>query len=627
MFWKTKHKAEEDDLIPVPVDLPPIEGLEEEAEPSAGSGQRTWLWTLLAALAVVLLLAFVLVMGGFGIYDGLKDRALDSLQSAQDHYNLGLGYLEAENYELAIAEFEYALRHDSSLHDAQIRLQEAKELAKAQATPTSETRQDAARLLYTQAVAHFEGGSLVEAAAVLEELRGLDADYQKDNVETMLVMAHSQLGLIAVEEDRLDQAIEHFEEVLVFKPNDANAQEQLNLAHVYTAALNYWDRDWPATIQGLRGLYALAPDYKDVQMRLHDAYVYNGQDYAEEGNWCQASQEYAAAVSVLPMETTVDKRDDAAIWCQATAEAPTATPATRATATATAPPQSTPAPGDASSATPTAVIEAPGKGRIAFAGYDAIRQVHDIYVVSLAQGDARLLRESASQPDFAPAGNRLTFRNVNPEYLGLGVMDLHTDLLSEVTAHEEDSSPRWSPDSLQLIFASNKHGDRKWRIYAISPGEVRGEGEEWAFGQMPTWSPDGSRVAYHGCDERGDNCGIWVMKSGGFEPSLLTTDSSDTAPAWSPDGTQIAFISARSGNWELYLTQAATGEQTRLTDQPSADVAPTWSPDGRQLAFLSNRGGAWALHLLDLKSGQVQKVIATGDAYPDPVSERISWAP
>jgi TolB protein len=442
--------------------------------------------------------------------------------------------------------------------------------------------------------------------------------------------------LKAVAEDHLDQAIEHFEAVLVFKPDDQEAQEQLNLAHVYIAALNYWGRDWPATIQGLRGLYALAPDYKDVQMRLHDAYVYNGQDYAEEGDWCQASQEYAAAVSILPMETTVDKRDDAAIWCQATAEAPTAAPTTQPTAAATEPARSTSAPGDSSSATPaaeqttptpTTAMEVPGIGRIAFAGYDAVRHIHDIYVVSLAQGDASLLRESASQPDFAPAGNRLAFRNVDPEHLGLGVMDLRTDQLVEVTAHNEDSSPRWSPDALQLVFSSNKHGDRKWRVYAISPGAVRGEGEEWAYGRMPTWSPDGSRIAYHGCDERGDNCGIWVMKAGGFEPNRLTSDPSDTAPTWSPDGNQVAFISARSGNWELYVTQVATGDEIRLTDQPSADVAPAWSPDGKQLAFLSNRGGAWALHLLDLESRQTQKVIATGDAYPDPTSERISWAP
>ena len=117
------------------------------------------------------------------------------------------------------------------------------------------------------------------------------------------------------------------------------------------------------------------------------------------------------------------------------------------------------------------------------------------------------------------------------------------------------------------------------------------------------------------------------MQPGGFRPGPLTTESSDTAPAWSPDGSQIAFVSARSGNWELYLVEIATGAERRLTDDAAADVAPAWSPDGRRLAFLSNRDGAWAVHILDLRSGQVQKLIAAGDAYPDPLSERLDWIP
>lgn len=631
MFRKRKKKAGNNELIPVPAELPPVEGLEDQDEYAPHRRPRTWLWTLIAALAVVLLLAYVIVLGALGIYDGLKDRALDNRQYAQEHYVLGLGYLEAQDYELAIAEFELALRYNSNLYDAETKLQEAKELAKAVATPTSETRQDAARSLYMQAIAHYEDGKLAEAVTALEELRGLDADYQRENVETMLTTAHYQLGVNAVREDHLDEAIGHFEAVLAIKPEDEDAQEQLNLADLYTAALSYWDRDWAATIQALNGLYALAPDYKDVELRLHDAQVFHAQTFAEEGDWCRASQEYAAAVSILPLEATVDKRDDASIRCQATAEAPTPTltaqATARSTAQSTAAPETTPAPGETAQATPTAPVVAVGQGRIAFASYDVVKQRSDIYAVDLSQGDARLLQEHANQPAFAPGGKRLAFRNRHELHLGLGILDLQTNQVIETTAHWEDSVPAWSPDSKQIVFASDKHGDRKWRIYAISPGAVRGEGEEWAYGQMPAWSPDGLHIAYHGCDERGDNCGIWVMKAGGFAPARLTTDRSDTAPVWSPDGNQVAFISARAGNWEIYLVQVATGQESRLTDHPAAEVAPTWSPDGRQLAFLSNRGGAWALYIMDTRSAEVQKIIATGDAYPDPISERLSWVP
>lgn len=640
-----KKKDAELAQLPIPKELPSLQGLESAAEDDLGSVHpiqeqdrpkrrlRTWLWTLVAAVMVVLLAAYAVTMLVMGVYDGLKDRALENQQIAREHYALGLDYLRAEDYEQAIGEFELALRHDSSLRDARTYLREAKERAEVQATPTSETRLDAARLLYREAVVRYEDGALAAAVAALEDLRGLDPEYQSENVETMLANAHYQLGLNAVAEDRLDDATGHFETVLALDPDDKDTQDQLDLIRLYTAALNYWERDWSATIQALKGLYALAPDYKDVEIRLHDAYVFRGRSYAEKGNWCLAGDQYAGAVDILPLETTVDARDEARILCQSTAQAPSPTPTARATsiARASSTPRDTATPAVSVTAEAEGTAEPPppvgelGSGRIAFTSYDAARQRQDIYLVDLAQPNARLLRANASQPALSPGAKLLAFRNLDPLHLGLAILDLQNDTLRELTAHAEDSSPTWSAAAQQIVFASDKHGDRKWRLYVISPGELRGEGEEWAFGRMPAWSADGSRIAYHGCDAGGDNCALWVMQPGGFNPAQLTTDPSDTAPAWSPDGSQVAFASARAGNWEIYVVDIATGQERRLTESPGCDAAPTWSPDGKQLAFLSDRQGAWAIYILEVRSGQVQKLIATGDPYPDPLSERLSW--
>lgn len=624
-----KKRKSEDAFIPIPAELPPLDGLDDEPGETSGQPRHIWLWTLLTALVVVSLVVYVLVLGVKGVYDGLRDRALENQQLAQEHYALGLEHLESSDYEFAIAEFELALRYDSSLKDARTHLRDAKELGQAQMTPTSETRQDAVQLLYREAVIHYESGNLSQSIEALDELHGLDRDYQSENVTTMLTTAHYQLGLNAVAQDRIDEAIRQFEAVLTIKPGDKDAQDQLNLAHLYTAALNYWERDWSATVQALKGLYALAPDYKDVETRLINAHLLHAEDQADRGNWCQAAIEYAAAVEILPLETTVDKRDDARIQCQATAEAPSPTPSSQATATprtTVRAASATPLPSEATPQ-PTASAVAIGKGQIAFTSYDAARDRYDLYAMDLAQGDAKLLRANASQPAFARGGKRVAFRNTDPLYLGLAILDLRNNSVSELTDHAEDSAPVWSPDSEQIVFASNKHGDRKWRLYVISPSEVRGDGQEWSFGEKPAWSHDGRRIAYHGCNERGDDCAVWVMQPGGFSPARLTTDPSDTAPAWSPDDTQVAFVSARSGNWELFLADIATGQENRLTDDPAVDIAPVWSPDGRQIAFLSNREGGWAVYVLELKSGQLRKIIATGDAYPEPFGEQLSWIP
>jgi tetratricopeptide (TPR) repeat protein len=621
-----KQKAAESAPFPIPKELPRLGGLDKHSGDGEGTGrpkgpQRTWLWTLVSAAIVVLLGGYVVIMAVMGVYDGLKDRALENQQIAQEHYALGLEYLQAEDYERAIGEFELALRHDSSLSDARDYLNKAKEKTKAQVAPTSETRLDAVKALYREAVTHYESGALEAAVTALEDLHGLDPEYQSENVATMLAKAHYQLGLNAVAGDRLDEATSHFDTVLTLEPDDKEAQDQLDLINLYSAALNFWERDWAATIQALKGLYALAPDYKDVEIRLHDAYVFRARSLAGQGSWCEASTQYANAVEILPLEETVDARDEARIRCQATAYTPSPTPTAQATDT----PSSEPTAVAVGTPEPTTPAQSAGSGRIIFTSYDRTRQRHDIYVVDLAQGNARLVRANASQPALSPGGGLLAFRNLDPDHLGLSILDLRSDAMSQMTAHPEDSTPSWSADGKQIIFASSKHGDRKWRLYAISPSEVRGEGEEWVFGRMPAWSADGSRIAYQGCDAHGDNCAIWVMQPGGFNPAQLTTQPSDTAPAWSPDGSQVAFVSARADNLEIYVVDIATGQETRLTNDAASDVAPAWSPDGKQLAFLSNRGGAWAIYILEIRSGRVEKLIAAGDPYPDSLGERLSW--
>jgi len=620
---KNKAEASGEETVPVPDPVPPVEDLAAQGEPAPRRRSRFWLWALGAALAMGLLVVCLLVLGVVGFYDGLKDRAITNRRIAQEHYALGLAHLEEGKYELAIAEFEVAMRHDSNLDGLRQRLQEAKATALAQVTPTSETRRDAAALLYRQAVPLYESGDLAQAVAVLQELHSLDTDYQRENVDTMLVTAHYQLGLNAVQGNLLDEAVQHFEAVLALRPEDEKAQEQLNLLSLYTVALNNWERDWSAAIQALKGLYALAPDYKDVQARLHNAHTFRAEAFAGEGDWCRASEEYAAAVEVFPLEADVDKRDDAAFRCQATAEAPILTPTSRVTARPTATRAVTPQ--------ATSVLIAPiataGNGEIAYTSFDAARQRYDIYVVDLALGEAKVLRELASQPAFASGGSRLAYRNHDPNHLGLDLLNPGTGEGHELTTHAEDSTPAWSPDAKQIAFASDKHGDRKWRIYVISPGEVRGEGQELVFGRMPAWASDNSRVAYHGCDERGDSCGVWAISAGSLNPTRLTTNPSDTAPSWSSSEDRVAFISSRSGNWEIYVVDLATGRETRLTDHPAADVAPAWSPDGKRLAFLSDRGGNWAVYVLEVRSGRLQKVIDTGDPFPEPVSERLAWVP
>ena len=122
-------------------------------------------------------------------------------------------------------------------------------------------------------------------------------------------------------------------------------------------------------------------------------------------------------------------------------------------------------------------------------------------------------------------------------------------------------------------------------------------------------SPDGTQVVYSSCEfpdpdvvaheiyghEAADyQYEIVRGPTAGGAPQRLTTDSSfDNFPSWSPDGSRIAFLSSRyGGGWGggHLLTMAPDGTDVRdLTPKLAAMLQhpPQWAPDGQRLAFVA----------------------------------------
>jgi Tol biopolymer transport system component len=80
---------------------------------------------------------------------------------------------------------------------------------------------------------------------------------------------------------------------------------------------------------------------------------------------------------------------------------------------------------------------------------------------------------------------------------------------------------------------------------------------------------------------------IWTIGADGASARLLIRDAH--SPAWSPDGSRIAFVSARSGDEEIYVARANGRDVRRLTRHAGADLGPAWSRSGRRIAWSRDR--------------------------------------
>jgi len=221
-----------------------------------------------------------------------------------------------------------------------------------------------------------------------------------------------------------------------------------------------------------------------------------------------------------------------------------------------------------------------------------------------------------------------------------------------ISTHAYYSGLEWSPDGRRLAFAAQDTKDPDdpllWKDWYRTEGfgNIRRRVHIWtvevATGNVtqitrgdfhhgePTWSPDGSRIAFManrgGREEAivsstNEDYDIWIVPATGGEPQKVTRNSGpDLHPVWSPDGRSIAFTAvdyqgSHGDVFRLHTVDLSTGETKRLTGPPSFDYSVDVQPGywaGDRIFFTAGLNATAHVFSIDPRGG-APRPVTSGD--------------
>jgi Tol biopolymer transport system component len=157
-------------------------------------------------------------------------------------------------------------------------------------------------------------------------------------------------------------------------------------------------------------------------------------------------------------------------------------------------------------------------------------------------------------------------------------------------------------------------------LAALVHGPASAQDTSVAF-QSVEWSSDGKRLLVSAIERKTDwsdydrekwNLVVVDLETG----TLRKVETGSPFGTFSPDGKKIVYGKSWDGNWEVYVTDLATGDRVNVSRSPAYDGAPSWSPDGMRIAFTSGRDGAQELWTVSPDGSGAKRLTGSGGAKP-----------
>ncbi|MBM3323041.1 hypothetical protein FJY69_06155, partial [candidate division WOR-3 bacterium] len=197
-------------------------------------------------------------------------------------------------------------------------------------------------------------------------------------------------------------------------------------------------------------------------------------------------------------------------------------------------------------------------------------------------------------------------------------LDLGRGSVRQITRGERARDPDFAPDTSLLVYVARRNGRSSLRLLDLATGSstALAEPDDRTSFHGPRFSPSGKWIAVGISRPDGSTDVELVDRRTGWTVPVTDDRACDLDPCWSRTGRYLFFVSDRSGVFNLYAYQVASGKTLRCTNVPYGVFQPAVSPDNRRIALTSFSADGYDLSVMELDAQQWHEAEPFVDTLP-----------